>query len=167
MPEFTVDVYVAAGLLDKPIDHRQSKAGILVRALGCKKRMKRFFKNLGRHASAIVGHRNHHMGARHDFRVFLRIFMVEMGKRGLECQSAAIGHGVPGIYSQVEDGGFELGAVNKRTWRFSARMHHEFNIFAKRPRNERFHAHDNFVYVCVLRFKLLLAGKGQQLFCQD
>ncbi len=96
------------------MDHAQSQSGPFAGLLGGEERLEYLVADLGRHARAGVGHGDHHVGARTDIRVVLRIGFIQHHICGLQHQLAAAGHGVPCVDCQVDQRICELGGVDQR-----------------------------------------------------
>jgi len=106
-----VGLDMAARLLDETIDHAQAEAGTLAELLGSEERLEHPVSDRRRNAGAVVAHRYHDVGTQHRFRIGPDISLVEHDIGALECQLAAVGHGVAGIDGEIDQRGGQLGRI--------------------------------------------------------
>src|SRR5207237_7230039 len=86
---FAIDLDVAAGLLDEPVDHAEAETGSLADVLGGEKRLEDLVADRGRDAVTGVADRNHRVGARGDVALRLRLGFVGDAVAALARQLAA------------------------------------------------------------------------------
>src|SRR5579871_1759024 len=106
--DFAVDLHMAARLLNKSVDLRETEAGSVADALGCKERIERFRPDLGRHPRPGIRYGEHHILAWHDLSLCGGVSLVEVNVRGLKRELSPIRHRISSIYRKVENRKLEL-----------------------------------------------------------
>src|SRR5262245_38598515 len=107
----TVHPNVAATLLHGAIDHGEAKACAFAEFFGGEKRFENMRLGFFIHAEASVGNGKHDVTAGDGAEVALRVRIIEFDVRGLERNSAAVGHGIARVDNEIEDDLFDLSGV--------------------------------------------------------
>ncbi len=157
-----VDGHVAAGLLDEAVDHAEAKTGAAAGVLGGEEGLEHPFQCALGHARAAVADRDHDVLAGRDLGVGGCVGLVQQGVGRLDGQTPSIGHGVPGVDGQVQDGVFELvlvGFDGPQAWGQDAL---QFDLLAQGPVQQFRHVPDQAVDVQRLGLQRLPAREGEE-----
>jgi hypothetical protein len=93
---------MAVGLLGKAINQAQAQPVTLAHLLGGEERFECARKQRFRHALAIVGHRDHHIGAVANVRMEVVFPVSEQGVGRRDGKASAGIHGVLRVQRQIE-----------------------------------------------------------------
>ena len=156
-----MDARLAAGLAHETVDHRQAQPCAHPDRLGGEEGIEGLGDHLGRHAAAVVGHR--------EGDVFARFQVADPGHAriqrpvgGLDEDATALGHGVAGIDAEVEQGVFQLRRIDQGRPQLAAGHHLDLDRRTHRAADQVFHAGHQAIDVGGLGIQRLPAGKGQQ-----
>ena len=144
---FAFDVNFAVVLFDDAEDSRQSQAGSATHFFGGKERFKGAGLNGLGHAGSGVGNGEEDVLARFGVGVGGGEFLAEQDVGGFNGQPPAVGHGVAGVNSQVDDDLFELGRVHFYGPQGRCQAGVQFDVFADDAPQHLAHGGDDGVAV--------------------
>ena len=151
----------AAALLDDAVDGREAEPGPAV-FLGGEEGLEEVGLDLLVHAHAGIGHRQHHVGSRHQEQLGAGLGAVELHVGGLQGQLPAAGHGVPGVEREVQDHLLELARIAMTSPRWGSRTVTS-SMSSRMRRRSILSMSETGVEIERLGGQHLLAAEGQQL----
>lgn len=120
---------MSARLLGEAIDHRQPKASALANRLGGKEGVEGAVIGALRHAASGVGDAQDHVITRFQIALGFGGASGQVLICGVDHQSAATGHGIPGVDHQVEQSAFQLVGVGLGDPQAFAQLHVQLDAF--------------------------------------
>ncbi|MNR05622.1 hypothetical protein D3C85_1216650 [compost metagenome] len=157
---------VAARLLGKTVNHRQAEPGALADRLGGEERVERLGQDFGCHAGAVVADGDHQVIAGLDRLQGVDVAAVEVDVGRFNPQFPAIGHGIPGVDDQVEQGVFQLTDIGADRPDVFGQLQLEFDMVALGPAQQIFQGMDQLVGIQRPAIQRLTPGERQQAMGQ-
>ncbi|VVN77193.1 hypothetical protein PS685_05357 [Pseudomonas fluorescens] len=136
---------MAAGLLGETVDHRQPETGALADGLGGEKRIESLGQDRRRHAGTVVADGDHQVVPGLDRLQGGDVAAVEVHVGGFDQQLAAIGHRVPGVDHQVEQGVFQLTDVGADRPDFLGQLQFQLDMVAFGAAEQVFQGMDQLI----------------------
>ena len=103
-----------------------------------------------------VGHGQHDILARNDFRLSRRVFLIQVDIRGLNRELPTVRHRVAGVYRQIENRNFELVRIGLRAPYTAAKHGLDGDLLAKGAAKQVGHSGDQASKIEGLRIERLL-----------
>ena len=166
LPDRAVDADVTVRLAHEAVDHAEPQPRAFSVALGREEGIERLGHDLGRHAGAGVSDIHQHIRPGRHVGMEGGVATVEGGIRNLDPDGTAIGHGVPRIDRQVEDGVLELACIDLCVPGIVSHFQLDGDALAQRVAHQVCEVADQSRHVRRLRRQRLAARKSQELLGQ-
>src|SRR5262245_7997094 len=154
---------VAAALPDDAVAAGEAQARAPAAGLGGEERLEQVAERILVHPGSFVGHAHQHVEPGLQVLRGPEIIVVDQDVRGLDGETPAVRHGVPGVEAKVHEDPADLIPVHAYEVEVSRPPHRDLDRLADQPPQETLAVRDHGVQADQLGVEHLPAAEGQEL----